>query len=111
MRVNPFLPLNAWSEAKRLRGDRDQREPGLCSPLQRRAEIDRALQVVIFLLTLPGLYLVGDQDPGLRWWGYVLSLAAQPFWLAATWRARQYAMFTIALVFSAMWIRAIAINL
>ena len=72
--------------------------------------LDRALQAMILALTLPGLYLVGDLDPAARWWGYVISLAAQPFWLAATWRARQPAMFVVAIFFSALWVRAIAVN-
>lgn len=69
--------------------------------------VDRALQVMLVLLAVPGLYLVGDQDAQLRWWGYALSLAAQPFWLAATWRARQWGMFGMALVYSVLWARGV----
>lgn len=106
MRVNPFLPVNAGNEAKRSRGDRGQREPGLRSPLQ----FDAWLQIAIVAVTVPGLYLVGDPDPGLRWAGYLVSFASQPIWLLATWRMRQYGMFFVALIYTAMWARAIYIN-
>ncbi len=68
--------------------------------------MDFVLQLAIVALTLPGVWLAGGNGGAMKW-GFALLLASQPFWLAATWRARQYGAFAIALVFAAMWLRAV----
>lgn len=69
--------------------------------------LDRLLQVVIALLTIPGFYLVGSLDPDEARWGLVVSLLAQPFWLVATVRKRQFGMFAVALVTTLIWMRGV----
>jgi len=109
MRVNPFerfIPVNAGSEAERLRGNRDQREPRPRSPLQ----LEGLLQAAIAVFTLTGLYLYSDDDPSMRFLGACVSLAAQPFWLIDAWRSRKGGVLLVALAFTVLWIRAIYIG-
>ena len=63
-------------------------------------------QFFIVVLTLPGMWLITSVGPEARW-GYVMLLAAQPFWLLSNWRSRQMGMFAIAIVFAALWLRGI----
>lgn len=76
--------------------------------LERRARrVDRALQVAIALLTVTSLWLITSNAPEARW-GHVLGLASQPFYIAATWRARQWGMFFVAVMLIGIWCRGIA---
>lgn len=67
---------------------------------------DFFLQVLICALTVPGLWLAGGNGPDMKW-GFLVLLAGQPFWLVATWRAGQFGMFAVALVYTALWTRAV----
>lgn len=71
--------------------------------------IDRALQVLLVLCTVPGMWLAGGTGPGVKW-GFVILLASQPLWLIATWRARQFGMFALAFIYMGIWIRAVFNN-
>lgn len=68
--------------------------------------LDAVLQALIAVLTIAGLWLVTSGGVDARW-GFVVSLAAQPFWLYATWRKRQWGMWFVAVVYSAAWLRGI----
>ncbi len=72
-----------------------------------RRWIDRALQAAIVVLTIPGMWFVGGAAAADVRLGAVFLLASQPFWLAATWRARHFGAFTIACLYTGLWLRAI----
>jgi len=72
-----------------------------------RKRIDAFLQIAILVLSLTAIYLLTSPGPHARW-GHVLGLASQPFWLAATWRARQWGMLVLAIAYSGLWLRGIA---
>jgi hypothetical protein len=67
---------------------------------------DFALQVVIVLLTVPGMWLAGGNGASVKW-GFALLVISQPLWLIAAWRARLFGMFLMALIYSAIWVRAV----
>lgn len=67
---------------------------------------DFFLQILIVALTAPGMWLAGG-SPEQAKWGFVVLLAGQPFWLLATWRSRQLGIFLIAVIYTALWARAV----
>jgi hypothetical protein len=58
-------------------------------------------QLALAVLTCSGLLIV-SRAKSPRWdlAGWILMLAAQPFWLAATWSAEQYGMFLVSWVYA-----------
>lgn len=60
------------------------------------------LQGAIALLSGAAVLLVGLGDARAPW-GFLLGLASQPFWLLATWRARQWGMFLLSLWYTLAW--------
>lgn len=73
----------------------------------RSKRLDRFLQVAIAALTLASLALITSESMYSRW-GFVLGLASQPFYIAATWRARQWGMLGVAIVLIGVWLRGVA---
>ena len=71
-----------------------------------RKRIDAVLQGAILVLSLAAVYLLTSPNEYARW-GHVVGLASQPFWLAATWRARQWGMLVLAIAYSGLWLRGI----
>jgi predicted MFS family arabinose efflux permease len=55
-------------------------------------------QAAILVLTSSSMWLIAA--PAFAWWGFALGLAAQPLWLASTWRARQWGMFANAVFYT-----------
>jgi hypothetical protein len=54
-------------------------------------------QAVLLGLSAAGMTMLAAGGQRARW-GAVVSLMAQPMWLAATWRAEQWGMFVLALI-------------
>jgi len=75
---------------------------------ERRARVrtDRILQAAILVLSLAAVYLITSPGPYTKW-GHVVGLASQPFWIAATWRARQWGMLVLSIAYSGLWLRGI----
>lgn len=73
---------------------------------RRRARVDAALQLAIAVLTLAALWLLTSSGPDTRW-GHVVGLASQPFYIAASWRARQWGLFLVAVLMCGLWARGI----
>ena len=70
--------------------------------IQRCKRLDTAIQIAIGLFS--GLAIALTAFGGdLQAWGYIIGLAAQPFWHIATWRARQWGMFAVACWYTAAW--------
>ncbi len=74
---------------------------------RRRARlINSTLQIGIAVLSIAAAYLVASTGPWQRW-GFVVGLASQPLWIAATWRARQYGILLVALFYTGAWVQGI----
>ncbi|AUT76698.1 hypothetical protein [Paraburkholderia hospita] len=65
-------------------------------------------QVFIGLCGALAIYL--SQDSRIRWrrWACIFGLAAQPFWFDMAWRAHQYGVLALSLVYAASWARGLA---
>jgi len=76
---------------------------------RRRARIDHLLQLAIVLLSGAALWMITSADPATMRRGFIIGLASQPFWIAATWRGlpRQWGMFIVALAYTLLWVRGI----
>lgn len=74
-----------------------------------RSHVDWLLQLAIGILTLMSLWLLTSDSPAARW-GHVVGLASQPFYMLATWRARQWGMFFVAVMLLGVWSRGIVNN-
>jgi hypothetical protein len=72
------------------------------------AEIDghKALQAAILVVSLTAITMVSSTGP-LHRWGFVVGLLSQPLWLLATWRARQWGMFVLAIFYVGVWTQGI----
>jgi hypothetical protein len=60
------------------------------------------IQVAIAFLGGAAILLV-SRDGELRALGFLLGLLSQPFWLVATWQARQWGMFAVSLWYCLGW--------
>jgi hypothetical protein len=69
--------------------------------------LDRCLQIAIAVLSIAAAYMVASEGPWQRW-GFVVGLLSQPFYFAATWRARQYGMLIVAIFYVGAWVQGIA---
>ena len=69
-----------------------------------RRHAHSAVQLVIFVLSPVAIYLVGLPSAH-PWqpWGFVVGLASQPFWLLATWQARQWGMWLLSVFYIGIW--------
>lgn len=64
-------------------------------------------QAAIFVLSILSVWCVTSRSEAVRRWGPVFGLCSQPFWLYATWRAGQYGMFSVSVIYTGMWARGI----
>ncbi len=70
---------------------------------------DALLQFAIALLSLAAIAMIATSG-SLHRWGFVVGLASQPFWIVATWRARNpyggrlWGMFVLSCCYVFVWI-------
>lgn len=64
-------------------------------------------QVAIAVLGTASIWMSQSPTHRTRAWAPILGLAAQPFWIYATWRAEQWGILLLALVYTAAWLRGI----
>lgn len=74
---------------------------------RRTKRVDALLQAAILALSLASVALVSTTGEWHRW-GFVVGLASQPFWLIATWRARQWGMLALSIFYVGFWTQGIA---
>ncbi|MEM5386711.1 hypothetical protein VSR68_24370 [Paraburkholderia phymatum] len=54
------------------------------------------------------VFLSQDSRPRWRRWACIFGLAAQPFWFDMAWRAHQYGVLALSVVYAASWARGLA---
>lgn len=64
-------------------------------------------QALIVLLGTAAVWCSQSPTPRSQRWAPVLGLIAQPLWLAVTYRAEQWGMFALAVVYTVAWLRGI----
>lgn len=64
-------------------------------------------QVFIAVFGVGAIWLVGCTTPKVRRWGYVLGLAAQPFWFWTTVAHKQYGITALCLFYGVSWARGL----
>lgn len=66
------------------------------------------IQALIFLLSITGFFLLsGKRKP---YWGFVVSLCAQPFWFYSAWTSHAWGVGALAVFYTALNIRGIRNN-
>jgi hypothetical protein len=51
------------------------------------------------------IFLAQDQREAWRRWACIFGLAGQPFWFYSTWKADQWGIFLLCLLYLASWFR------
>lgn len=74
--------------------------------IERDRRIDSMLQIAIAVLSFVAITMIGSDGP-LHRWGFVVGLASQPFWIIATWRARQWGILLLAIFYCGAWSQGI----
>jgi hypothetical protein len=60
------------------------------------------IQLSIIILGGLGAALIALGGPAAPW-GFAAALSAQPFWIVATWRTRQWGMLAMACWYTLVW--------
>lgn len=64
-------------------------------------------QTIIALCGMASIWLANDPRESRRRWASPIGLAAQPFWMLATFQAEQWGIFALSFVYAAGWARGI----
>jgi len=54
------------------------------------------IQGMILLLTATAAYLGSKREIRIRRWGFLFSVASEPFWFISSWQDKNWAMFGLA---------------
>lgn len=65
-------------------------------------------QIAIGLCGVAAVFLSQDANMNRRRYACLFGLAAQPFWLLATWKAQQWGIFALSFLYAACWLRGFA---
>lgn len=64
-------------------------------------------QIIIAVCGMASVWLSQDAEHDRRKLACIFGIAAQPFWMYATWKAEQWGIFALSFVYAAGWIRGI----
>jgi hypothetical protein len=65
------------------------------------------IQAAIFITGAIGAALIA-LGGALAPWGFAVALVGQPFWIAATWRCRQWGMLGLTVWYTGAWALGLA---
>lgn len=60
-------------------------------------------QLLIAIFGVGAVFLSQRLEPTARRWAPVLGMASQPAWFYATWKAEQWGIFALSLLYTASW--------
>lgn len=64
-------------------------------------------QVMIGVCGVTSVFLSQAKTRNVQRWACLFGLAAQPFWFYATWKAEQWGIMALTVVYSIGWLRGI----
>lgn len=64
-------------------------------------------QSFIAICGIASIWLSNAPHASSRRWAPIIGLAAQPFWMYASWLAGQWGIFALSFVYAAGWMRGI----
>jgi hypothetical protein len=67
-------------------------------------------QVAIALTGVVAIYLSQDKREERRKWACIFGLLSQPFWFYAAWKAQQWGMLGLNVLYAYSWFRGFMIN-
>lgn len=60
-------------------------------------------QLTILLTGAVAIVLVQFDSVAIRQWACIVGMIGQPFWFLATYRAKQWGMFAVTVIYTAAW--------
>lgn len=69
--------------------------------------MDLISQVCVFLFGVSAIFVVGMKNERTRRWGYILGLAAQPFWYYTFITNGQYILVGVNIAYTFSWINGV----
>lgn len=64
-------------------------------------------QIGIALCGVTAVFLSQDTRESWRRWACIFGLASQPFWFYATWKAQQWGIFALCVLYAFSWLRGL----
>lgn len=62
-------------------------------------------QLAIAICGIASVWMSQSKDDSVRRWACIFGIAAQPFWMYATFTASQWGIFMLSFVYLAGWLR------
>lgn len=64
-------------------------------------------QIAIPVLGALAAWLSQERRPRLQRWACIFGLIGQPFWFWASWKAEQWGIFAVSVLYGAAWLRGL----
>ena len=64
-------------------------------------------QIAIALLGAAAAWLSQARGAAARRWACIFGLLGQPFWFYASWKAEQWGIFTVSIIYMGAWLRGL----
>lgn len=67
-------------------------------------------QVAIAVLGAAAAWLSQARSEGFRRWACIFGMLGQPFWFYASWRAEQWGIFAVSVLYALAWMKGLWIH-
>ena len=64
-------------------------------------------QIAIPILGALAAWLSQERRPRLQRWACIFGLIGQPFWFWASWKAEQWGIFAVSVLYGCAWLRGL----
>lgn len=64
-------------------------------------------QIAIPILGALAAWLSQERRPRMQRWACIFGLIGQPFWFWASWKAEQWGIFAVSVLYGAAWLRGL----